>query len=78
MRPPPPGGFRRIWIPVRLQPHQAAEVLGLEVSDVDVGRGWVRVIGKGDKERHVPLDPDVASLVQTYLNARRRPLAPSS
>jgi site-specific recombinase XerD len=50
---------------------RSAEVLGLEVSDVDIGRGWVRVIGKGDKERRVPLDPDVASLVQTYLLAER-------
>ncbi|MGH9284482.1 MAG: tyrosine-type recombinase/integrase [Acidimicrobiales bacterium] len=50
---------------------RSAEALGLEVTDVDVGRGWVRVIGKGDKERRVPLDPDVASLVQAYLLAER-------
>lgn len=50
---------------------RSAEVLGLCVTDVDVGRGWVRVVGKGDKERRVPLDPDVASLIQTYLLAER-------
>lgn len=50
---------------------RSAEVLGLAVRDVDIGRGWVRVIGKGDKERRVPLDPDVASLIQTYLLAER-------
>ena len=50
---------------------RSAEVLGLRVRDVDIGRGWVRVIGKGDKERRVPLDPDVAGLVQTYLLAER-------
>lgn len=50
---------------------RTAEVLGLSVDDVDVGRGWVRVIGKGDKERRVPLDPDVASLIQTYLLVER-------
>ena len=33
--------------------------------------GWVRVIGKGDKERRVPLDADVAGLIQTYLLAER-------
>ncbi|HUH71040.1 MAG TPA: site-specific integrase, partial [Mycobacterium sp.] len=48
---------------------RSAEVLGLGVRDVDIGRGWVRVIGKGDKERRVPLDPDVAGLIQTYLFA---------
>jgi site-specific recombinase XerD len=50
---------------------RSAEVLGLKVRDVDIGRGWVQVIGKGDKERRVPLDPDVASLIQTYLLAER-------
>jgi integrase len=50
---------------------RSAEVLGLGVRDVDIGRGWVRVIGKGDKERRVPLDPDVAGLIQTYLFAER-------
>jgi integrase len=50
---------------------RSAEVLGLRVRDVDIGRGWVRVIGKGDKERRVPLDPDVAGLIQTYLFAER-------
>jgi site-specific recombinase XerD len=50
---------------------RSAEVLGLRVSDVDIGRGWARVIGKGDKERRVPIDPDVAALVQSYLLAER-------
>jgi site-specific recombinase XerD len=50
---------------------RSAEVLGLEVSDVDIARGWVRVIGKGDKERRVPVDADVAGLVQTYLLVER-------
>ncbi len=48
-----------------------AEVLGLAVADVDIGRGWVRVMGKGGKERRVPLDPDVTGLIQAYLLAER-------
>jgi len=50
---------------------RSQEVLSLAVRDVDIGRGWLRVGGKGDKERRVPLDPDVASLVQTYLLVER-------
>ncbi len=50
---------------------RSAEVLSLQVPDVDVPRGWARVVGKGDKERRVPLDPEVAGLVQTYLLAER-------
>jgi len=50
---------------------RSAEVLGLAVRDVDIGRGWVRVVGKGDKERRVPLDRDVTGVIQTYLLAER-------
>src|SRR6266702_3761313 len=32
---------------------------------------WIRVTGKGGKERRVPLDPDVAGLIQAYLLAER-------
>ncbi len=50
---------------------RSAEVLGVHVRDVDIGRRWVRVIGKGDKERRVPLDVEVAGAIQTYLLAER-------
>jgi site-specific recombinase XerD len=50
---------------------RSAEVLGLNVRDVDIGGRWVRVIGKGDKERRVPLDTEVAGVIQAYLLAER-------
>ena len=50
---------------------RSAEVLALRVKDIDVPRGWVRVVGKWNKERRVPVDPDVASLVQAYLLVER-------
>src|SRR5689334_3296896 len=50
---------------------RSAEVLALTVTDVDIPRGWVRVIGKGDKERRVPVDVEVAGWIQTYLLAER-------
>jgi site-specific recombinase XerD len=50
---------------------RSSEVLGLRVADVDIPRGWVRVVGKGDKERRVPVDAEVAGLIQTYLLAER-------
>ncbi len=50
---------------------RSAEVLGLRAADFDVGRGWVRVTGKGGKERRVPVDPEVAGLIQSYLLAGR-------
>lgn len=50
---------------------RSAEVLGLRVADVDIARRWVRVNGKGGKERSVPIDTDVAGAIQTYLLAER-------
>ncbi len=56
---------------------RSAEVLSLEVRDVDVARRWVRVVGKGDKERRVPIDNEVAGVIQTYLLAERPETASS-
>jgi site-specific recombinase XerD len=50
---------------------RSGEVLALDVSDVDVGARWLAVTGKGNRERRVPLDPDVASVIQVYLLAER-------
>jgi site-specific recombinase XerD len=50
---------------------RSAEVLGLDVRDADIGGRWVRVMGKGGKERRVPLDAEVAGVIQTYLLAER-------
>ena len=50
---------------------RAGEVLALQVKDVDIGGRWLLVPGKGGKERRVPLDVDVAGMIQTYLLAER-------
>ncbi|MDQ3763997.1 MAG: tyrosine-type recombinase/integrase [Actinomycetota bacterium] len=43
---------------------RSAEVLDLDVADVDIGGRWLRVVGKGERERRVPLDAAVASVIQ--------------
>lgn len=50
---------------------RASEVLGLDVADADIGGRWLKVTGKGSRERRVPLDADVASVIQVYLLAER-------
>lgn len=50
---------------------RSCEVLGLDVTDVDIGGRWVTVTGKGAKQRRVPLDGDVASVIDVYLLAER-------
>ena len=50
---------------------RSAEVLALDVADVDIGGRWLRVTRQGRQERRVPLDVDVAGVIQTYLLAER-------
>lgn len=50
---------------------RAAEVRGLLLSDVDMGRRRLRVVGKGAKERHVPVDAVFFAEVAAYLRTER-------
>jgi site-specific recombinase XerD len=50
---------------------RSCEVLALKIADVDLGGRWLQVVGKGNRERRVPLDGDVASVIQVYLLAER-------
>lgn len=50
---------------------RSGELLTLDVTDVDIGTRWIRVMGKGGKERRVPLDVEVGGLIQTYLLTER-------
>ncbi|MGH3556631.1 MAG: tyrosine-type recombinase/integrase [Mycobacterium sp.] len=52
---------------------RSAEVRGLLLADVDMGRRRLRVIGKGRKERHVPVDPAFFTEVASYLRWERPP-----
>jgi len=52
---------------------RVSELVGLRVSDLDTRVGCVRCIGKGDKERIVPIGKKALSIVEKYLrNARPR------
>ncbi|GAA4613370.1 hypothetical protein GCM10023195_57780 [Actinoallomurus liliacearum] len=48
------------------------ELCGLDVDDVDSARRTIRVIGKGDKERTVPMSAPAARAVEAWL-AQGRP-----
>jgi integrase/recombinase XerD len=50
---------------------RVSELIGLGVSDLDVKVGCVRCIGKGDKERIVPVGKKALGMVDRYLKEGR-------
>ena len=48
-----------------------SELVGLDVDDVDLEEGFVRVLGKGGKEREVPLGAFGRDAVTAYLERAR-------
>ncbi len=46
-----------------------AELLSLTVGSVDFSRGTLRVVGKGDKMREIPLIPSLTQEISLYLKA---------
>jgi len=47
-----------------------SELTGLKVQDIDLKSGWVRVLGKGSKERYVPVGSRAAHALVSYLPFR--------
>jgi len=50
---------------------RAAELAGLRMDDVDLEAGVLRVVGKGNKERIIPLAESVVGAIRLYLPYRR-------
>jgi integrase/recombinase XerD len=56
---------------------RVSELIGLRVMDLDRAAGCVRCIGKGDKERIVPIGKKALALVDRYLRDARPKLVPA-
>ena len=53
---------------------RVSELVGLKLFEVDLQAGVVRVMGKGSKERLVPLGEEAVSKVREYLSSSRKAL----
>ncbi len=49
---------------------RVSELAGLDIGNIDLAIGYVRVIGKGRKERVVPVNAKALQAIQAYLTAR--------
>ncbi len=49
---------------------RVGELTSLSMTDLDLDNGWVRVIGKGNKERYVPLGSKAIHAVREYVASR--------
>jgi site-specific recombinase XerD len=56
---------------------RAAEVRGLRLDSVDMGMRQLRIVGKGGRERIVPVDRAFFAEVAAYLRAERPPRCPT-
>jgi integrase/recombinase XerD len=50
---------------------RVSELVGLQLSQVGMNQGVVRIIGKGGKERLVPMGEEALSVLQEYLRSTR-------
>lgn len=49
-----------------------AELIGLKVSDIDFSNGTIRVLGKRDKERIIPMLPKLGMALKKYILERAK------
>jgi len=57
---------------------RVSEMCCLRVSDVNLARGFMRVNGKGGKQRYVPLTARLQELIEVYLSRHGANLSPES
>jgi site-specific recombinase XerD len=57
---------------------RVGEVAGLTLDRVDLGRGRITVLGKGSRERDVPLSDFAVTALRDYLERGRPSMAPRS
>lgn len=49
---------------------RVAELAGMDIGDVDFDKGFVRVIGKGNKERSAPVGEKALGCIRAYIEKR--------
>ena len=55
-----------------------SELTGLKEGQVDESRGLIKVLGKGNKERVIPVSPELMAAIREYQQLKRKEFAASA
>jgi integrase/recombinase XerC len=50
---------------------RVGELVGIDLENIDLNEGWLKVRGKGNKERQVPIPDRAAAAVERYIGVRK-------
>lgn len=50
---------------------RVSELVSVDISSIDFIEGWIRVLGKGNKEREIPVTTTAIDLISRYLSESR-------
>ncbi len=50
---------------------RVSELVNLKLSGINLNEGWIRAIGKGDRERMVPIGPKAKEALLLYIETRK-------
>ena len=53
---------------------RVSELVGLQIQQIDMNQGLARIVGKGNKERLVPLGEEALEWLERYLSGARKEL----
>jgi integrase/recombinase XerC len=53
---------------------RVSELVNLKEKQVDLGHRTLKVLGKGNKERIIPVSPDLIQMIQDYISRKRKEL----
>jgi integrase/recombinase XerC len=52
-----------------------SELIGLKEKQIDISRSQIRVLGKGNKERLIPVSGEIVKMIQSYQDYKKRDIA---
>lgn len=56
---------------------RVSELVNLDINNIDINSGYLRVIGKGNKERIVPINDKACQYIKNYLHIRNKKFSQS-